>query len=89
VLRQFTGSRLSSLGWTLQIANDSHGNVFVADHESRCIWLLDAQLTPRRVIIGEGQLDNKPPRRVRYIEPTGQLLVGLYDRVAVFDVLRR
>jgi len=87
VLRQFTGSHPSSLGFTQQIAIDSHGNIFVADHDNRCIWLLGAQLTPRRAIIDKRQLDNKP-RRVRYVEPTGQLLVGLYDRVSVFDVLR-
>jgi len=89
VLRQFTSSRLSSLSWTQHIAIDSHGHVFVADYSNRCILLLDAQLKLRRVIIDEHQLDYKRLWQLCYSEPTGQLLVGLDNRVAVFDVLRR
>jgi len=91
VLRQFTSSRLSSLGFTPHIAIDSHGNVFVAHRVNRCILLLDAQLKLRRVIIDEHQLNyiNKQPWRLCYREQTGQLLVALFRSVAVFDVLRR
>jgi len=89
VLRQFTGSRLSSLGLTRHVAIDSHGNVLVADFDNHCIWLLDAQLTPSRLILDEQQLNDKQPRRLCYSEPTGQLLVALRHRVVVYDVLRR
>ena len=90
VLRQFTGSRLS-LGFTPHVAIDSHGNIFLADYHNRHILLLDAQLTPRRVIVDQHQLNYKSPWRLCYREPTGQLLVGLYQQksVLVFDVLRR
>jgi len=89
VLRQFTGSHPSSLGWTPHIAIDSHGNVFVADSYNGRILLLDAQLKLRRLIIDEHQLNYKRPRRLCYREPTGQLLVGSLYNVAVFDVLHR
>jgi len=91
VLRQFTGSRLSSLGSTPHVAIDSHGNIFLADSDNHHILLLDAQLTPRRVIVDQHQLNYKPPWRLCYREPTGQLLVGLSQQnsVLVFDVLRR
>jgi len=91
VLRQFTTSRLSSssLGWTQHIAIDSHGNVFVADRGIHGILLLDAQLRLSRVIIDKHQLNYKTPWRLCYREPTGQLLVGLNNQVAVFDVLCR
>jgi len=88
VLRQFTGSRLSSLGCTQHIAIDSHGNVFVADSDNGCILLLDDQLTLRRRIIDKHQLRDKRLCRLCYREPTGQLLVGSYFRVAVFYVLK-
>jgi len=91
VLRQFTGSRLSSPGCIEHIAIDSHGNMLLADATNRHILLLDAQLKLRRVVVDEHQLNYKRPYRLCYREPTGQLLVGFYDqkRVAVFDVLRR
>jgi len=89
VLRQFTGSRLSSLLNPQYIAVDSRGNVLVADTYNRRILLLDAQLTLRRVIVDEHQLNYKQPQRLCYMEITGQLLVVLLNRVAVFDVLRR
>jgi len=91
VLRQFSGSRLSSLGFTRHVAVDSRGNVFVPDYEHRRILLLDAQLRLRRVIVDEHQLNYKQPRRLCYRESTGQLLVGCDEQksVAVFDVLRR
>jgi len=88
VLRQFSGSRLSSLG-TPHIAVDSQGNIFVADRDNRHILLLDAQLALHRVIINEDQLNDKQPRRLCYKEQSGQLMVGFYDDVAVFDVLKR
>jgi len=90
VLRQFSGSRLSSLGYTPHMAVDSHGNIFLADWYNRHILLLDAQLTPRRVV-DKHQLNYKQPWRLCYREQTGQLLVGFYDEksVAVFDVFRR
>jgi len=89
VLRQFVGSRLPSLGWPQHIAVDSQVNIFVADYQSRHILLLDAQLKLRRFIIDERQLNYELPRRLCYRERTGQLLVGLADSVAVFDVARR
>jgi len=91
VLRQFTGSHLSSLGLTPHIAIDSHGNVFVADFDNRSILLLDTQLRLRREIIDKHQLNDQWPDRLCYREQTGQLLVGLSDKekVAVFDVLCR
>jgi len=89
VLRQFSGSRLSSLGYTPHVAVDSHGNIFLADYDNRHILLLDAQLTLRRVI-DDHQLNYKEPLRLCYREQTGQLLVALYKKsVAVFDLLRR
>jgi len=89
VLRQFTGSRLSSLSEPPHVAVDSHGNIFVADREYRRISLLDADLTLRRVIIDEHQLNYKEPRRLCYREQSGQLLVGFWEggSVSVFDVV--
>jgi len=86
VLRQFSGS----LGRPEHIAADSHGNFIVADGTYRHILLLDAKLALRRVIMDEHQL-NYGPRRLCYMEQSGQLLVGFYvsNSVAVFDVLRR
>jgi len=89
VLRQFSGSRLTSLGVTPHVAVDSHGNVFVVDQSNRRILLLDNRLSLRRVIIDERQLDYKLPWRLCYREDKGQLLVGLLGGVAVFDVLCR
>jgi len=86
VLRQFTGSRLSSLGWPRHVAVDSHGNIFVADHDNRRILLFNDHLTLRRVI-DEHQLNYKEPDRLCYREQSGQLLVGFYDSVSVFDVV--
>jgi len=89
VLRQFSGSRLSSLGYTYHIAIDSQGNIFVADWDNRRILLLDAQLALRRVIIDEHQLNYELPYRLCYKEQSGQLMVGLWGGgVAVFDVLK-
>ena len=81
VLRQFSGSRLSSLSYTPHVAVDSHGNIFLADRHNLHILLLDAQLTLRRVI-DEHQLNYKKPWRLCYREQTGQLLVGLDYSVA-------
>jgi len=89
VLRQFTCSRSSSLGSTPYIAVDWRGNVLVADHDGRRVLLLDAQLTLRRVVIDEHQLDDRRPRRLCYTEQSGQLLVGFDYSVAVFHVLRQ
>jgi len=90
VLRQFSGSRLIPLGLTQHIAVDSQGNIFVADRGTRRILLLDSQLTLRRVIIDEHQLNYKRPQRLCYSEYSGQLLVGFGEGdLAVFDVLRR
>ena len=88
VLRQFTCSRLSSLGWPEHVAVDSHGNIFVADSDNHRILLLGAHLTLRRVIIDEHQLNYKQPCSLCYREQSGQLLVGLdEDSVSVFDVV--
>jgi len=91
VLRQFGGSRLTSLNFTEHVAVDSHGNIFVADDDNRDILLLDNHLSLRRVIIDEHQLSYERPERLCYREDKGQLLVALYDgnAVAVFDVLCR
>jgi len=90
VMRQFSGSRLSPLHNTHHMAVDSHGNIFVSDVNNHRILLLDAQLSLRRVIIDEHQL-NKVPYRLCYREQSGQLLVGLdfSGDILVFDVLRR
>jgi len=91
VLRQFSGSRLTSPGDSHHIAVDSHGNIFVADEHNRHILLLDDHLSLRHVIIDEHQLNYKQPLRLCYREDKGQLLVALYPSsdVAVFDVLCR
>jgi len=91
VLRQFSGGRLSPLGYTLRVAVDSQANIFLADYDSRCIQLLDAQLKLRRVVLDDRQLNDKQPYRLCYTERTGQLLIAflLENRVAVFNVLRR
>ena len=86
VLRQFSGSRLPSLD-TPHVAVDSHGNIFVADRDNDHILLLDDHLSLRRVIIDEHHLNNERPRRLCYREDKGQLLVALWDRVAVFEVV--
>ena len=89
VLRQFSDSRLPSLGATRHVAVDSHGNIFVADEDNRRILLLDVvddHLSLRRVIIDEHQLDYKEPRRLCYREQSKQLLVVLLNGgVMVFD----
>jgi len=86
VLRQFSGSHLTSLGLTPHVAVDSHGNIFVADEDNRRILLLDDHLSLRRVIIDEHQLDYKEPRRLCYRERSKQLLVVLLNGgVMVFD----
>jgi len=88
VLRQFSGSHLPSLGFTSRVAVDSHGNILVADQINRRILLLDAQLTLRRVVVDQHQLNYKLPRCLCYKEQSGQLLVGLWGGdVAVFDVV--
>jgi len=95
VLRQFSGSRLLSLGdITPHVAVDSQGNIFVADRKNLRILLLNSELALRRVIIDEHQLNYKEPESLCYSEQSGQLLVGFYGTssvlsVAVFDVLRR
>jgi len=85
VLRQFSGS----LGAPVHIAIDSQGHILVADTESRRILLLDAQLALRRIIIDPHQLNDQRPDHLCYVEQSGQLLVGLFHSVAVFDVLQR
>jgi len=91
VLRNFSGSRLSSLGETPHVAVDSDGHIFVADWVNHRILLLDSQLNLRRAIIDKHQLNNEKPWRLCYNEQSGQLLVGLWDtgHVMVFDVLCR
>ena len=91
VLRQFSGSRLISLGETPHVAVDSLGNIFVADFDNRHILLLDNHLSLRRVIIDEHQLNDEEPERLCYREDKGQLLVALWKSraVAVFDVVCR
>jgi len=90
VLRQFSGSRVTSLVDTTHVAVDSHGNIFVADEVNHHILLLDDHLSLRRVIIDEHQLNYKRPVRLCYREDKGQLLVALHrGAVAVFDVVCR
>jgi len=85
VLRQFSGP----LNVPVYIAVDSQGHILVTDSHNRRILLLDAQLALRRVIIDEHQLNDEWPFRFRYVEQSGQLLVGFFRSVAVFDVLQR
>jgi len=85
VLRHFGGS----LGDTPHVAVDSNGNVFVADYHNCRILLLDNRMSLRRITIEEHQLHNKEPRCLCYNEQSGQLLVGLWHDVGVFDVLCR
>jgi len=91
VLRQFSRSRLLSLGHTPHVAVDSHGNILVADQYNRRILLLDAQLRLRRVVVDADQLNYKEPRCLCYKEQSGQLLVGLVgsdtETVEVFNVV--
>ena len=90
VLRQFSGSRLPSLGFAPHVAVHSHGDIFVADEDNHYILLLDDHLSLRRVIIDERQLNHKSPQCLCYREDKGQLLVALWKRsVAVFEVLCR
>ena len=86
VLRQFSGSRLISLGETPRVANDSHDNILVADGDNCRVLLLDADLCLRDIILDEHQLKYKRPSNLCYIG--GELLVGLVDSVsAVCEVL--
>jgi len=86
VLRQFCGP----LHWDILIAVDSRGNILVPDSGYHRILLLDAQLELRRVIINKRQLNGRRPEHLCYVEQSGQLLVGFYDRgVGVFHMLRR
>jgi len=87
VLRQFSRSHLPSDSASVapHVGVDSHGNVFAAD--SHRILLLDAHLGLRRVIVDEHQFNYRQPRRLSYIEQSGQLFVVLYSRVVDFDVL--
>ena len=88
VLRQFGVSLPAlQLGWTPHVAVDSQGHVFVADYDNQRILLLNAQLALRRVIVDERQLTYKRPRRLCYMEQSGQLLVAIFGGVAVFDAL--
>ena len=90
VLRQFSGSRLTSLD-TPHVAVDSQGNLFVTDWHNQRILLLDDHLSLRRVIIDEHQLNYESPERLCYREDKGQLLVGFdyHSSVVVFDVVCR
>jgi len=85
VLRQFSGS----VDCAQHIAVDSYGNIFVADSGNGRVLLLDAQLSLRRVIVNEHQLNYNKPRRLCYREQSGRLLVVLDYSVAVFDMLCR
>jgi len=85
VLRQFSfGGGLSGY-----IAVDRQGNMFVAHTILGSILLLDAQLALRRVLTDACQQKDRMSERLCYLEQSGQLLVGLENTVAVFDVLRR
>jgi len=87
VLHQFSGSRLPRLSFTPHVAVDSRGRIFVVDPSNYRILLLDARLVLRRVIIDEHQLNYEKPSHLCYVERSGQLLVGLAGRVAVFNML--
>jgi len=90
VLRQFSGSRRLPLGYAPHVAVDSQRNIIVADLDNRRILLLDAQLALRRVIVEGHQLNYNEPRRLCYVEQSGQLLVGLggSSGVLVFHLLQ-
>jgi len=106
VLRQFSSSTLGWPAYiavdrqgNIFVAVSINDHIFVPDSINGCILLLDAQLSQCRVIIDERQLNDTPPRRryieqrprrLCYMEQSGQLLVGFKNGgVAVFDVLRR
>ena len=89
VLREFSGLHLTSLHYAGHVAVGSHGNILVADYYNCRILLLDAQLKLRRVIIDEHQLNHESPRRLCYMERTGQLVRLRQSVVEVFDVLRQ
>ena len=74
VLRQFSGPRLTSLGFTQHVTADSHGNEFVDECDNHRILLLDDHLSLRRVIIDEHQLNYEQPSHLSYGEHSGQLL---------------
>jgi len=78
-----------SLCYIEHVAIDSRGNIFLQDSRNHHIQLFDARLSLRGVIINEHQLNYKEPSSLCYRERSGQLLVGLIDGVAVFDVLHR
>jgi len=90
VLRQFSGTR-PTLGNTPHIAVDSQGNIFAVsrDRDRRRILQLDRQLAVCCIIIDEHQLNSRQPRRLCFVEQSGQLLVGMGYSVAVFDMLHR
>jgi len=89
VLRQFTVSPILERACTTIVVLDSAGNIFVADHHTGRILLLDAKLAIRRAVIDEHQLTRRHPNNACYVEQAGQLLVEQGGQVAVFDVLRR
>ena len=76
-----SGSRLS-----FDVAVDSRGNILLADSDSCHVLLYDAHFLLRRVIVDEHQLNYKQPLRLSFREQSGQLLVVVEDRVALFEV---
>jgi len=80
-MKAVSSSRLS-----FDVAVDSRGNILLADRDNCRVLLFDARLMLCRVLVDEHQLNYKQPLRLSFREHSGQLLVVVEDRVALFDV---
>lgn len=78
VIRVYSGRR--QLGSPYYLALDSDGRVLVADYGRRCVLLLSSRLELERVLLdAEHHRLVERPRRLCYVEQTGQLVVSSYE----------